>query len=224
MDNAGDYALGIDEAGRGAVMGPLVVAGVFLKTDVLSSLESLGVADSKCFGSSPSAQKKRKEIAASITQIGLAIVVKVSSCAVDQWTRRQGLNLLEIKCAQYILESGPCVKWAVADGEKIFAPLARKYPFLSARNRADENEPLVSAASIVAKHERDLSMNAILDSYKNICADPAGGGYVNKKTEVLLRAYYSVHKNLPSEVRRSWKWRILDELSGKKKEGQIDLF
>ncbi len=38
---------GVDEAGRGCVIGPLVVAGVMLKAENLPLLSELGVKDSK---------------------------------------------------------------------------------------------------------------------------------------------------------------------------------
>ena len=38
---------GVDEAGRGCVIGPLVVAGVMVKSENLSILSELGVKDSK---------------------------------------------------------------------------------------------------------------------------------------------------------------------------------
>ena len=40
---------GVDEAGRGCVIGPLVVAGVMVKAENLSILTELGVKDSKLF-------------------------------------------------------------------------------------------------------------------------------------------------------------------------------
>ena len=41
------YVAGVDEAGRGCVIGPMVVAGVLLKLGALETLESSGVKDSK---------------------------------------------------------------------------------------------------------------------------------------------------------------------------------
>lgn len=218
------YVLGIDEAGRGSVLGPLVVAGVFMKATELSILESLGVADSKHYGSSAKAQEKRSCLAEKIRTIGKACVVKVPSCCVDRWVGRGGLNNLEIRCARYIISKGPPLFWALADGENLFRPLTRIYSWFSAINHADQKEPLVSAASIIAKHERDLSMKGIFDSYKDTYGQPGGGGYVNKKTEIFLRSFHSSTKLLPAEVRLSWKWEVIKELTGKEMPKQTALF
>ncbi|UCH05917.1 MAG: hypothetical protein JSW05_01010, partial [Candidatus Thorarchaeota archaeon] len=47
---------GVDEAGRGPMIGPLVVCGVLLDDDVLPSLVKLSVRDSKVL-----TPKRRKE-------------------------------------------------------------------------------------------------------------------------------------------------------------------
>lgn len=218
------YVLGIDEAGRGSVLGPLVVAGVFMKATELSTLDTLGVTDSKDYGSSAKAQEKRSCLAEKIRSIGKTFVVKVPSCCVDRWVKSGGLNNLEIRCARYIISKGPPLFWALADGENLFHPLTRIYSWFSAINHADQKEPLVSAASIIAKHERDLSMKGIFDSYKDTFGEPGGGGYVNKKTEIFLRSFYSSTKLLPAEVRLSWKWKVIEELTGNETAKQTVLF
>jgi len=205
--------LGIDEAGRGAVLGPLVVAGVFLEKKNLSLLCDLSPTDSKSFGAGLKAQKIRAQLSAHITKMFHAVVVKVPSCAVDRWVRGRGLNALEVACARYIFNRVPCVDWAIADGENLFSPLCREQEVFHAENRADENYPPVSAASIVAKDERDRSMNAICRHYLPDFGEIGGGGYANKKTEAFIRSHVETFNRLPSEVRLSWKWAVIQELS-----------
>src|SRR3990172_10891831 len=53
--------LGIDEAGRGPVLGPMVVAGVVLKPQAASALTRRGVVDSKSFGAGEEARQQRAE-------------------------------------------------------------------------------------------------------------------------------------------------------------------
>ena len=50
--------LGIDEAGRGPVLGPMVVAGVVLRPPRAGALTRRGVSDSKDFGAGDGARQK----------------------------------------------------------------------------------------------------------------------------------------------------------------------
>ena len=56
------FIIGIDEAGWGPVLGPLVLAGIVVEEFTLPLLEKYGVKDSKLFGSGEQARKKRKEL------------------------------------------------------------------------------------------------------------------------------------------------------------------
>ena len=56
---------GVDEAGRGCVIGPLVVAGVLMKEETLPIIRQLGVKDSKLLSS-----KKREALFTEIARIG----------------------------------------------------------------------------------------------------------------------------------------------------------
>ena len=58
-----DLVLGIDEAGRGPGIGPMVLAGVAIDEDTASLLDQAGVKDSKAFGSNASARRVRGQIA-----------------------------------------------------------------------------------------------------------------------------------------------------------------
>jgi ribonuclease HII len=71
---------GIDEAGRGCVIGPLVVAGVLVKEETLPLLVKLGVKDSKLL--SP---KKREALAVEIARlVENRVVVKLSPKEIDR--------------------------------------------------------------------------------------------------------------------------------------------
>ena len=64
---------GIDEAGRGPVLGPLVVAGVVLRPQRASALTRRGVSVSKEFGAGEDARLKRAELAGHIRQLNQAL-------------------------------------------------------------------------------------------------------------------------------------------------------
>ena len=69
--------LGIDEAGRGPVLGPMVVAGVVLKPQAASALTRRGVTDSKDFGAGVKARERRSELAEHVFRLAEDVQVEV---------------------------------------------------------------------------------------------------------------------------------------------------
>ena len=57
------YQVGIDEAGRGPVLGSLFMAGIKIAENQLSILQDLNVMDSKSFGSNQTGKKKEQKSA-----------------------------------------------------------------------------------------------------------------------------------------------------------------
>jgi ribonuclease HII len=206
--------LGIDEAGRGPVIGPLVVAGVLLSASHQRKLVELGVRDSKSFGSTQHARVRRAQLAAQTRAIARATVVLVVDAAeVDRRVRIGELNLLEQELASAVIAALPRADLIVADGERLFAPLARAHPQLRARDRADSSCPCVAAASILAKAERDARFQEIVARYEAELGPVRGGGYANDETAAFLRDYYARFGELPPETRSSWSWEVLRELA-----------
>lgn len=206
---------GLDEAGRGAAIGPLVVAGVFIDTQHAGKLRAIGVSDSKRYGSGPAARRKRSLLARQIRAVARAVIVEQATATrVDDWVRRKGLNHLERSMASTILSQGPTVEAATADGLRVFGPLAAEFAFLTAMDRADDTDPVVAAASIVAKDHRDEVFRKFAKRYASEFGPIRGGGYANAATERFLRAYHRKYRALPPEVRLTWQWPIIQELVG----------
>ena len=202
--------LGIDEAGRGPVVGPLVLAGVWVRRAALLRLVALGVRDSKRFGAGPGAQRRRAALAAQIRQTAsCTLVLSVDAPEVDRRVRLGELNLLEQELAAAVIASGPPARRIVADGERLFAPLRQRWPQLLARDRADAEFPVVAAASLVAKAERDAQFAAIVAALRPAGPPLRGGGYANAATASFLEEHVAAHGQLPPEVRRSWDWAVL---------------
>lgn len=194
------------------MLGPMVLAGVFVDEAGLEALATLGLADSKAYGSSDDARATRGALAGSIRQIAHVEVVSSAPDEIDLWVERGGLNQLERELARRIIRRcTPAPTRIVADGERLFGPLSREYPCLEAMDKAENREVVVAAASIVAKHERDSALAEILARYQEF-APIGGGGYPNAATERFLRAYVARHQCLPAEVRNSWGWKVLREL------------
>jgi ribonuclease HII len=205
--------LGIDEAGRGPVIGPMVLCGVWLRSASEEQLDALGVQDSKAFGSSATARQRREELAAAIRQLcdGVTVLV-VDAGEVDRWVSQGRLNHLERELARVIIDSGPTADAIIADGATLFSPLQSRYPQLQARNKADASVPVVAAASIVAKDERDRCFSALVAPHEQTLGPIRGGGYANKGTEAFVRRHVEATGELPQGVRRSWSWAVLEEL------------
>jgi ribonuclease HII len=219
-DDADEHSgveIGIDEAGRGPILGPMVLCCVALDGRGEKNLAERGVTDSKCFGAGERAHKARAELARAIEgealHIGLA-VVEVSE--IDAHTMRGELNVLEREHAARLLTAAPVSGRVVADGARVFGPLRSRFPRLLAKDRAELEHVAVAAASIVAKVARDEAWFRICEAYRaefgELLVGFAGGGYLNDATRRFLRAYVTRYGCLPREARTSWTCTFLDDL------------
>ncbi len=199
---------GVDEAGRGCIIGPLVIAGISMKEEKLSFLIGLGVKDSKLL--SP---KKRESLALEITRITershtLRLLPKEIDRAVKSGRRLHKLNRLEAQNMAKIIELlKPDVVYVdaadvVPDRFKyhIQEGLSFKTRVVS-QHKADRIYPIVSAASILAKVERDKEISALRRTYGDF-----GSGYLtDPKTMVFLNQWLQDNREYPDFVRKSWK-------------------
>ncbi len=198
--------LGIDEAGRGPVLGPMVMAGVCVRTRRAASLTRAGVLDSKAFGAGDDAHARRCELAGRIRGLAESVVVRVVDVAeIDRRVLLRELNVLERDHAAAIIERSAPAKKIIADGERLFRALAGRFPHLEARDRAEEHHVAVAAASIIAKTLRDELFRCIARRYRSEFGAIAGWGYENAGTHAFLRAYFERYRRLPPEARRSWQ-------------------
>jgi len=199
---------GVDEAGRGCIIGPLVVAGVVVSKEKLSDLTALKVKDSKLLS-----QKKRTALYYEIAQIIQTFkVIKVAPSEIDKAVecqiRLHKLNRLEAKTmAQVIEHLHPDEVYVDAADiiPKRFAThisecLSIK-PKIISQHKADQIYPIVSAASIIAKVERDQEIEQLKTEFGDL-----GSGYLHdQKTQHFLTEWLKTHKDYPSWVRKSWK-------------------
>jgi ribonuclease HII len=209
---AGDLSItliaGVDEAGRGCVIGPLVVAGVMVKAENMNVLNELGVKDSKLL-----TPKQRELLYPMITQLAEKYyTVHVMPCQIDKAVessrRLHKLNRLEAQTmAQVIEELKPDEAFVdAADtvehrfGNHIRECLKIKTKIVS-RHKADRLFPVVSAASVIAKVERDSEVAALRMAYGDF-----GSGYLtDEKTMTFLKRLIDGVDDYPSFVRKSWK-------------------
>jgi ribonuclease HII len=207
--------LGIDEAGRGPVLGPMVLAAVCLDTKAARALARAGLRDSKAFGATAKAKSMRAELAGLVRELAVHVAEFVVEVAeIDPRVCAGELNALEREAAAKLIGGAPAADRIVADGERLFAPLAAQFAHLEAMNKAESKHAAVAAASVVAKHRRDELFAAIRRRYSAEFGDLHGGGYVNEATRRFLRAYAGKYGDLPPEARRSWPHDYLRDILG----------
>ncbi len=192
---------GVDEAGRGPVIGPLVVAGVCGDEEKIASL---GVRDSKKL--SP---KRREKLAEEIRKVASkVIVVKIEPEEIDEMRENMTLNEIEVELfAKVISQMDDSIIYVdAADvdearfAEDIRKKLGKNLKIVS-EHKADAKYPIVSAASIIAKVERD---RVIKELHKEL--GDFGSGYpADERTKEFLEEYMKEHGNLPPHTRHSWK-------------------
>ncbi|MEK6607450.1 MAG: hypothetical protein AABZ30_07300 [Myxococcota bacterium] len=223
MNRGSRLRAGVDEAGRGPVLGPLVVAAVWLDAAAARSLRRAGVRDSKEFGAGDAARAERARLAVLITASASYVAYEaVAPREVDRHVLVGGLDRLERAVVLRLLAQGPPHAAVIADGRRLFAPLRAKVPELRALDRADGRYVAVAAASIIAKARRDALFLADADAHGDLAPMARRGmGYVNPATRAFLLAYVARHGRLPPETRLSWRWRALHELLGRDPRADI---
>jgi ribonuclease HII len=216
--------LGVDEAGRGCVMGPLVVAGVLIEEGEQFKLVQLGVRDSKLLSS-----LRREQLAQEIRRIATATcIIKLSPREIDKAVRSgrklHKLNRLEAQTMARIIEKlGPDV--AIVDASDVLADRYKQHIIecLSApvrvvsEHKADKNHPAVSAASIIAKVERDHHIEMLKTQHGDF-----GSGYMtDPKTKSYLEKLAKECKEYPYFVRCSWKPAIRTKNNAKGEQAKL---
>lgn len=208
---------GIDEAGRGCVLGPMVIAGVAIPHGHEDRLRKLGVKDSKLL-----TPKKREELAKKIESLAQIVVLEVAACKIDNY-RKQGISLNRLEAMKFaeILHllkphrafiDGPDTNLPKFHGHmKTMAPEGME---LVIEHFADSKYPVVSAASIIAKVERDSKIEQLRKEYGEI-----GSGYTSDPVTVKwLEEWMRTHKELPECARKSW---ITSEILVEKKQQSL---
>ncbi|MEM2105757.1 MAG: ribonuclease HII [Candidatus Bathyarchaeia archaeon] len=199
---------GVDDAGRGSVIGPLVIAGVLFKEEDIPKLVELKVRDSKLL--SP---QRRESLAVEIKRIAEKYgIVKLSPVEIDRVVmsgrKLHKLNRLEAQAMAKVIEMlKPDIAYVDASDvleerfkQHILEALSIKVQIVS-EHKADRKYPVVSAASIIAKVERDSEIAEIAKKYGDV-----GCGYPSDpKTIRFLRKCLEELREYPEFVRKSWK-------------------
>ncbi len=209
---------GVDEAGRGPVIGPMVIVGVCAEAD---KIENLGVRDSKKL-----TPKRREYLAERIREVADQIVIRIIEPEdIDEMRKKMTINEIEVEVFAQIISQlrGKEIYVDAADvdedrfAEEIKKRVGKEVNIIS-KHKADAIYPIVSAASIIAKVERDRRIREIAEEIGDF-----GSGYpADERTKRFLEEYLKEHGELPPHTRRSWK--SAKRLMEKKKQSNLGDF
>lgn len=202
------WICGVEEAGRGPLIGPLVMAVAW--TDDEAAVRAAGARDSKQL----TLERREAVYAAIIDLIGFAIV-EISPKEIDAavTSREDNLNRLEARATARLLEQAlderPIAR-AYLDAPQTstakYEALVRASSTrlgkctIIAENKADERYPIVGAASILAKVTRDRRIREL----EAEAGEPIGTGYPSDPaTQIFLRKHWKNEK-FQSWFRKSW--------------------
>jgi len=199
---------GVDDAGRGCVIGPLVIAGVLMKEEDLHKLVQIRVRDSKLL--SP---QQREALVPEIRRIAeKTAVVKLTPSEIDAVVlagrKLHKLNWLEAQAMARVLEDLKPDKAYVDASDVLEARFKRDIldsmtlkPEVISEHKADRNYPIVSAASVIAKVERDKEIADLIRAHGDF-----GSGYPSDpRTIQFLQQCLTKSHDYPDFVRKSWK-------------------
>ncbi|MGI0078313.1 MAG: ribonuclease HII [Nitrososphaerales archaeon] len=215
---------GVDDAGRGSVLGPLVIAGVSIDESKVPKLVELGVKDSKLL-TAARRRKLFKDIKAISDQVTWT---RIKPDDIDSYVlngvRLFRLNYLEAKHMalvlgrlKYDLAYVDCCDTDQKRFGKLIESLMQEQDGkcgaafgssqepdsckIRSEHHADRNYPVVSAASIIAKVTRDTYISRLQREHGLF-----GSGYPSDPDTVeFLRGFISKSQKLPDFTRTSWK-------------------
>jgi ribonuclease HII len=194
--------LGIDEAGRGCVLGDLVVAGFFVEALDDDTLRAAGAADSKKLS-----RKRRDAATNKLAALGEPCIERITPPQIDDGN----LNLLEEEAiVRIVAHFRPDIVYMDALGPPASLPKLLKRlraalpagvdPEWVVEPKADHTYPVVGAASIFAKTTRDDALDDLARF------GVLGSGYPSDpKTRTWLLQHARTGEPWPDFVRTRWQ-------------------
>lgn len=224
----GALILGIDDAGRGPVIGPMVLAGCLITEETEKEFKKLGIRDSKQL-----TKKRREYLESLIKEKARAFALQVTHPKELDRENQDGINLNEVEAKMVSKIINELNNSKEIGGSKIKVVIDCPSPNrlkwkesvqikvdnlsnleISCEHKADKNHIAVSAASILAKEERERQMRSLKEKYgseigSGYCSDPLTKKFLEKNIKKL-------HNH--GIFRKSWKtWKKVHGDSGQKK-------
>jgi len=212
---------GIDDSGRGPVLGPMILVGVCVEEKDEEKLKSIKVKDSKLL-----TPKKRQELYKKILKIAKSYEISITQPLEIDSTNYQGISLNDlegIKAVEIInvLKPDKAFLDCPSPNKKawqnfIYERLKNKKVELIVEHKADQKFPVVSAASIIAKVTRDEEIEKIK---KQVKVDFGSGYSHDEKTIKFLKENLEKY---PEIFRKTWA--TVKNLKKEKKQKKLEEF
>ena len=199
---------GVDEAGRGPMIGPLVVCGVLVDSDKLDTMSKLGIRDSKTLSA-----KRRESLDNEIRQIAFKIEIELIKASEIDSLRSKKINLNEIEVRAFVKvvkKLRPAELYldaADVKAERFGSVIGERSGLRSigckiiSEHKADSKYTIVAAASIVAKVKRDSMIQDLHTKYGDF-----GSGYPSDPKSIkFVQQFIQSGEKLPDIIRSSWK-------------------
>jgi ribonuclease HII len=211
-----ELILGIDDAGRGPVIGPMVLAGCLVTEDSQKELKNLGVKDSKML-----TPKRREMLAEKVKEIAETFEISLAYPEEIDGNLISGTNLnkLEaIKMAEIInkINKGygkikviiDCPSTTISKWKDYLRTKIENLSNLEivCEHKADKNHVAVSAASIIAKHIREKEMDILREKY----GSEIGSGYCSDPSTMMFLEKRALKHEDDGIFRKTWEtWRTV---------------
>lgn len=205
---------GIDEAGKGPVLGPMVVCMLFIDEKDVFKLKAIGVKDSKQL--TPWQREKKFEELKDAGKWDLKII---SAQEID--ARPGSFNQFECEKMADLINEGSeeighvYIDSIEADGRRFASKLKnilKRKVTITAEPKGDVKFPVCSAASIIAKVTRDREIAKLRGKYGDF-----GSGYpADPKTIAFLKEWARKSEFPPVIARKTWS--TVERLFGKKEK------
>ncbi len=192
---------GIDEAGKGPVIGPMVVCGVKADEKDFEKLRKIGVKDSKKLSKS-----RREKLFRIIKNTCEVEVIVIEASELNEMMKSSSINdILFNSYAKLILNLKPDIAYVDScdvNSKRLSEKLTEKTNIETiSMHKADSIRTEVATASIVAKVLRDRRIEEI----KKEIGDFGSGYPSDPKTISFLKKYYEEYGEFPPHVRVFWK-------------------
>jgi len=212
--NLKELRLGIDDAGRGPVIGPMILGGCLIPEETETEFKELGITDSKLLY-----RKKREKLAKIIKEKSIVYYTHSISPAEIDTGMGIGLNLNEVEALAASIVIKELIKNISKEELKnlsiiidcpsvnndswhknVLEYLENKDLNIRCEHKADLDHVVVAAASIIAKVTRD---NEIEKLKKQIGLDFGSGYPADPKTKDFLKKHVNDFKDIHL-FRESW--------------------
>ena len=186
------------------MIGPLVIAGISFDPTGLESIRNEGITDSKKLS-----VQKRETLYTKILQSAVSVFVcRISPITIDNYVNYKKLNVLESRFMTIIADNLRADK-IIIDAcdvkpdrfkQSVLKNLTSKSVKIYCFHKADTDNLIVSAASIIAKVTRDREIKKIEET---LCKKIGSGYPSDPSTRLFLRNHLFDNKN-HKYIRFSW--------------------